>query len=152
MKQDTKLSKNFTLEEFLISQTATRLGIDNTPNAVVRSNLNALVNSLLQPLRDKLGKPIVVSSGYRSSALNAAIHGSKSSQHCFGEAVDFTVIGMPVLDVCKFILDSGLEFDQLIYEGNWVHLSYSKTKNRRNVLEAVFSSKGVSYKQGLPEN
>ena len=86
-----QLSKNFTLIELITSQEAARRGLDNTPTPQVITNLTNLVKNVLQPLRDLVGKPIVISSGYRSPAVNAAIGGAKNSEHMTGCAADFTI-------------------------------------------------------------
>ena len=84
-----RLSQNFTLEEMTASATAARLGIDNTPSETVKNNLKRLATEIMQRIRDQWGGPIIVSSGYRSKALNAAVGGSKTSQHVLGQACDF---------------------------------------------------------------
>jgi len=131
-----KLGKWFSLEEFTVSQTATRRGIDNTPDNRVVDELRRLVHHILDPLRDITKSPITVSSGYRSPELNKAIGGSSTSQHCFGQAAD---INCPVIGperLFNLIKGSKLPFDQLINEyGSWVHVSYSE-RNRREVLVA----------------
>lgn len=144
-----KLSNNFSLEELTASQTALREGIPNTPDKNDLAALTALVENLLQPLRDKLGKGIRITSGYRSPLLNRTIGSTaKASQHMKGEAADIVVSGMTSYDLTQFIIDSGLEFDQLIYEGTWVHISYSTKHNRKQVLTAIFDN-GVRYINGL---
>lgn len=131
-----KLGKWFSLEEFIVSQTATRRGIDNTPDNRVVDELRRLVHYILDPLRDITKSPITVSSGYRSPELNKAIGGSSTSQHCFGQAAD---INCPVIGperLFNLIKNSKLPFDQLINEyDSWVHVSYSE-RNRREVLVA----------------
>ena len=143
-----KLSKNFRLNEFTASATAIRTGVSNVPDEAALSSIKALAVQLMQPLRDSLGKSIKITSGYRSPALNKAVGSTaKKSQHMRGEACDFTVDGMTPFDVCKFIVDSDLEYDQLIYEGTWVHISYSGN-NKKQVLTAIFGDK-VTYAYGL---
>jgi zinc D-Ala-D-Ala carboxypeptidase len=145
-----QLSPNFSLEEFTSSPTALSRGISNEPTEAVLGCLKQLVEALLQPLREQIGKPFKVTSGYRSPALNTAIGGVKASQHSLGQAADIQVQGMTPLEVCKFVIASGLEFDQLINEITWVHISYSKDKNRKQVLTAVFNEgKPTTYKLGL---
>ena len=117
-----RLSKNFTLDEFLVSQTATRQGIDMTPSEHVIENLQRLVTSCLQPLRNETG-PIFISSGFRPPALNDAIGGSKTSAHMRGDASDLKVINQTPYETCELIVALGLPFDQVIHEfGRWVHL------------------------------
>lgn len=147
-----ELSDNFTLGEFTFSQTAIREGISNNPTAYHLENMEALCKDLLQPVRKLLRRPLIVSSGYRSKALNDKIRGSDKSQHCKGEAVDFSITTKTSTEVCQMIIDSGLEFDQLIDEGRWVHLSYKKSGlNRKEVLTADFSSGKTKYSLGLKE-
>ena len=145
-----KISNNFTLEELTDSPTAVRMNLSCTPSSLARANLYSLVNNVLQPLRDALG-PVIVTSGYRSPELNKIIGGSPNSQHCLGQAADIRVLGKSVIEVCNYIDQSDIIYDQLIYEGTWVHVSYNKLGNRRNKLTAVFSNNKVSYIQGIPK-
>lgn len=134
------LTENFTLEEMYKSTTAIRLGIDNTPSDIVIKNLLQLCKKVLQPLRDHMDESIRVSSGYRSPELNKKIGGSKSSQHCLGQAADISC-GERTAELYHYIKNN-LIFDQLIWEfGNddnpdWVHVSYSTTRNRKECLRA----------------
>ena len=126
-----KLSDNLTLDECLKSNTALRLGIDNSPTEEHKQNLKIVAEKIFQPIREHFGKPIYVSSGYRSEALNDAIGGSLSSQHCHGQALDLDQdnrnTGVTNKDVFDYIM-MNLEFDQLIYEFGdainpaWVHI------------------------------
>lgn len=140
------LSKNFTLVELISSETALRRGIDNNPPTAAINQLKILVENVLQPLRDRYCKPINVTSGYRSPRLNKAIGGSSNSQHCFGQAVDFTVPKEDYKEVFEII--KGMEFDQLIWEfGNdhapqWIHVSFNAQNNRKQVLRAFKNSFG----------
>lgn len=141
-----KLSKNFALSEITHSNTAKRLGIDNEPTETHLQNMQHLVDNLLQPLRDAVG-PIRVSSGYRNPALNRAIGGSRSSQHCKGEALDiqFWQNGKMMNElIYEWILDSGIEFDQMINEFDfaWIHISLKTNDNRKQVLEAFKDDEG----------
>ena len=97
-------------------------------------NMLNLIFYVLQPLRDKLGKPIIITSGYRCPRLNQAVGGVKNSQHLEGKAVDIVVNGMTISALITFIVHSGIEFDQLINEKNWVHISFNKNHNRHQVL------------------
>jgi hypothetical protein len=144
-----KLSKNFALSEITHSNTAKRLGIDNEPTETHLQNMQYLVDNLIQPLRDAVG-PIRVSSGYRNPELNRAIGGSRSSQHCKGEALDlqFWQNGKMMNElIYEWILDSGIEFDQMINEFDfaWIHISLKKEDNRNQVLEA-YKDKGGDTK------
>lgn len=147
------LTKHFELDEFLVSETATRLGIDNTPPPEVITNLMKLAMTL-EVVRETLGKPIIINSGYRSAALNAAVPGSsKTSAHCFGLAADFIApsFGSP-LDVANAIANLGIEYDQLIHEGGrWVHLGLTKPGQtpRHQQLTAKFP--GPVFSNGLVE-
>lgn len=144
-----KLSENFTLAELTKSSTATRLGIDNTPDPQQLENLVELCHKVLQPLRDAIG-PIRISSGLRVPALNKAIGGSSTSQHCAinGAAADIDIEdNKKVFDYIK----NNLQFDQLIWEfGNekqpdWVHVSYHYGHNRGQVLKAIKKDGKTKY-------
>lgn len=136
--------KDFPLDEFLRSDRATRLGIANTPTVAAKANLAALAHNVLQPLRDAMGGPIKVTSGYRSPALNAATPGSsRTSQHSLGEAVDIVSLGGFTNRAMFEYIRKNLPFDQLILEhpdskGNprWVHVSWRSQKRRGQVLVA----------------
>lgn len=119
-----KLSENFSLHEFVRSETAARLGIDNTPPQEVIDNLAMLAQEMLQPLRQSLRASIHITSGYRCPELNGRVNGSTRSQHLHGLAADFVVTGMRPLQVCQAIVDLKLPFDQVIHEfGEWTHVS-----------------------------
>lgn len=150
----TKLSENFTLEELLVSSTAAKYGIDNTPNATIKANLTMLCKKLLQPIRDKYGKSIIVTSGYRCSTLNTKIGGSRTSQHMKGQAADinsgegYKAGGTARYEANKKLFDLIYKmggYDQLINEfpdaqgrPQWVHVSYNPTlrKQRGQALVA----------------
>lgn len=146
-----KLSKNLSLSECTKSNTAKRLGINNDPDEQVINNLRNIAENIFQPLRDHFNHPIYVSSGYRSPKLNAAIGGSRTSQHMAGKALDLDADifkGLSNADIFNYIKDN-LEFDQLIWEygtddnPDWVHVSYSAhDPNRGRVLKAVRLSDG----------
>lgn len=144
------LSENFSLEEMTTSQTALRRGLNNTPSDSVRAVLKRTADQMEQ-VRSLLGVPIHVSSAYRSGSVNRAIGGSTTSQHCKGEAVDFTApsFGSP-REVARAIAASGIEFDQLIFEGTWVHISFADRRPmRKQKLTATFSGKGTTYSVGI---
>tara|TARA_R110002153_G_scaffold5642_7_gene26210 strand:+ start:514 stop:984 length:471 start_codon:yes stop_codon:yes gene_type:complete len=155
-----KISKNLNLAEVTRSETAKRRKIDNAPTDEHIENLKILAANIFQPMRDHFGKPIYISSGYRSEALNKAIKGSKTSQHCKGEAIDIdndnANNGVTNRDIFEFIRDN-LKFDQLINEfpvkGNpsWVHVSYSKTQQRNQVLKAYKDSRNITRYKKLNE-
>lgn len=145
------LTAHFTLKELTDSDDALRHGIDNSaPDDIVDKLYDTAAG--MERVRTVLDVPIHVSSGYRCPKLNAAIRGSKTSQHMKGEAVDFKApdFGSP-LDICHAILAAGsfVDFDQLICEGGrWVHVSFSE-KPRGDVLTAHFSNGNVTYTRGL---
>lgn len=117
-----QLSKNFTLDEFLVSQTAERHGIDMTPSDFVLHNIQELVTTCLQPLRDETG-PMFISSGFRPLELNGRIGGSKTSAHIIGNAADLKVSGQTPYETAMLIQELKLPYDQVIMEfGRWVHL------------------------------
>ena len=149
------LSKNFTLTEYTKSQTALRLGIDNTPNEDHLASAKLLFERVVQPVRDHFG-PTVINSGYRGPELNAAIGGAATSQHCRGEAVDIECPGIANHEVAEWI-QNNLDFDQLILEfytlgipdSGWVHVSYIPEGNRKQSLTAVKQDGKTVYLQGL---
>lgn len=147
----TRLSRHFSLEEMIVSDTAARKGIDMTPPPVVRVSLRALCSSILDPLREEVGQPIIVTSGYRPVKLNTLIGGSNTSQHCLGEAADIHVRGWKPLDLAKLIVSMELPYDQLIMEfGQWVHVSHKAFHpQRKEQLTARRNSSGVHYLPGL---
>lgn len=128
--------KYFTIKELCKSDTASSKGIDNSPNSEIVNNLTQLVDNILDPLREKYGKPIRVNGGYRCPELNKAVGGAKTSQHMQGLAADITA-GSPSENkiLFKLIQDMNLPFDQLIDEKkfSWIHVSYSK-KPRKQIL------------------
>jgi len=153
-----KLSKNFSLKEFARSMTATRLGIDNTPEGEHLTAAKELFTNVIQPVRDKFGITRIT-SGYRSPALNEAIGGSTKSQHCKGQAVDFECDRADNLVVAQWIRDN-LKFDQLISEfyeagdptSGWIHVTWvSAEHNRNRCLTAKRVDGKVQYSVGLPE-
>ena len=131
--------KYFTMTELTSSATAKRKGIDNTPDVVAKRNLTALVANVLDPLRELYGKPIVITSGYRSPKLNKAVGGASRSQHCLGMAADIRCVSDSRAEnrrLFELIQKSGLPYDQLIDEYNydWVHVSFNEGRNRRQIL------------------
>lgn len=142
-----QLTKNFSLIELTSSETAVRKGIDNTPTQLVVTNLKELCENVMQPLRDWYGKPINITSGYRSPKLNKAIGGSSTSDHCYGCAIDFTLPKEDYKDVHKWIL-ANCNYDQMILEmctngyPNWIHVSFRLGNNRKQVLIATKNTFG----------
>ena len=150
-----KLSENFSLQEYTKSQTATRQGLDNTPNEGHMTSAKSLFENVVQKVRDNFGVT-VINSGYRGPALNTAVGGSSNSQHCKGEAVDIECPGTGNYDVAKWIEDN-LDFDQLILEfytpgipdSGWVHVSYKSEGNRKQSLTAMKEDGKTVYKPEL---
>ncbi len=156
MKDNTVLTPHFKLREFTESATALKQGIDNRPTPEVVENLQRLCTHTLEPLREKLGLPIIITSGYRTKELNDIIvHASRKSQHMSGQAADFYVAQGPVqgsrvqgsrellIQAFRLIIeDESIDFDQLILYPNFIHVSYvSKEKNRHQLTRA--SSNGA---------
>ena len=129
--------KYFTIQELSHSDTAVARGIDNCPTAEAIHNLTKLVENVLDPLREKYGKPIRVSSGYRSAILNRSVNGATSSQHRLGEAADITVGSKEENRKLFEIIRLELPFDQLRDERDfsWVHVSFREGRNRKQVLK-----------------
>jgi len=151
-----KLSENFTMAEFIKSDTANRLGIDNTPEGEHLENAKALFENVVQKVRDHFG-PTVINSGYRCPELNEAVRGSKTSQHCHGEAADIEVPGVANGDLAQWIVDN-LDFDQVILEfytpgqpsSGWVHVTYKKDgSNRNKALTAAKIDGKTVYSNGI---
>jgi len=151
-----KLSKNFTVAEYIKSQTATRHEIDNSLSEEHLENAKKLFANVVQPIREKFGVTIIT-SGYRSPELNAKIGGSSKSQHCKGQAVDLECLKESNADVAMWI-ENNLDFDQLILEfytpsepsSGWIHVSYNEDgKNRKSVLTASKINGKTVYTNGL---
>lgn len=151
-----KLSPNFSLEELTVSDYAARNGLDNTPQNDHLMNLRRLA-AFLEGLRSYLGKPITVNSAYRSPEVNAAIKGSKTSQHCHGTAADIRVAGMVPDQVVKRIMASTLPYDQVIREfsdpvrgGGWTHVSIPNTRDAKpRKMALIIDKQGTRpYKSG----
>lgn len=138
-----QLSKNLSLAEVVRSESAKRRGINNMPTAEHLENLKELALNVFQPIRDHFKVPIHISSGYRSRILNNAVNGAAKSQHCLGQAIDIDVDGTSITNKQVFdYIKQNLDFDQLIWEfGNdlnpdWVHVSFNKGANKKQVLRA----------------
>lgn len=128
------LSENFTYEEFEKSETAEKLRIDNTiKHDMIRNNIKELVYHVLQPLRDKIGKPIIINSGYRCLKLNTAIGGVPSSQHVMGQAADIEVEGKKPIEVAEMIVEMELPYDQIGIYDTFVHVSAS-SRQRNHIF------------------
>ena len=156
-EEDIRVAQNFTLPELVKSSTAERLGISNMPDSgQILVNLVNVANNILQPVRDEVG-PVRVNSGYRGIELNKAVGGSKTSQHCFGEAADFESSRIGNYKLACWIKDN-LEFDQLILEfytqgkpsSGWVHCSYKTNGQNRGKINTALRIEGKTvYKDGL---
>jgi zinc D-Ala-D-Ala carboxypeptidase len=150
-----KISEHLSLAEVTRSETAKRKGVSNMPTEAHLANFKLLAEKVFEPIRNHFGSPINISSGYRSEALNKAVGGSSSSQHCTGEAIDIDMDGSANGVTNKMVFDyikDNLEFDQLIWEfgtssnPDWVHVSYESTgKQRKQMLKAVKSGGKTSY-------
>lgn len=141
-----KLSANFSLDELIFSDYATRNNIKNIPSPQVIENLKKL-SETLELVRSFLGNlPITINSGYRNTELNRALKGAATSAHLSGFAADFTCrkYGTP-LQIVKALKSSGIKYDQLIEEGTWVHISIDP-RMRQQTLSAVFGNK-TTYKE-----
>lgn len=126
--------KYFTIKELCHSLTAIQKGIDNTPNSEIVNNLKQLILYILDPLRERYGKPINVNSGYRCKKLNDVVKGSKTSQHIKGLAADITAGSKKENKILfDLIIEMNLPFDQVIDEKNfsWVHVSFSKNPRKQ---------------------
>jgi zinc D-Ala-D-Ala carboxypeptidase len=148
-----QLSKHFKLEEFEKSSTAIRLNIKNKAGSGEIKNLTDLCYEVLEPVRAKFDKPIIITSGYRSPELCEAIGSKATSQHTKGQAVDFEIAGVNNLAIGLW-LTNNVNFDQYIqeyYDGTpssgWCHVSYVEGSNRKQVL----TFDGKSYTNGLPD-
>lgn len=150
-----KLSEHLDLAEVTRSDSAKRNGINNEPTPEHLENFKKLAQNIFEPIRKHFGVPIHISSGYRSKALNTAIGGSLTSQHCKGEAIDIDMDGSANGVTNKMVFDyikANLNFDQLIWEfgtkdaPDWVHVSFSSTgKQRKQALRGVKTSGKTSY-------
>lgn len=127
---------NFSLSELIYSETAVKYNINNMPDIASLDCMLDLIFYCLQPLRDKLKKPMIITSGFRNQKVNNLIRGVPTSQHTKGQAVDFHVAGMSIAQLIEFIKKSGVEYDQLINEyDKWVHVSFVKNHNRKQILK-----------------
>ena len=150
------LTTNFSLHELTKSETALRLDLDNTPDEQATENLRLLCEKVLQPVRDHFGKGVKVNSAYRSPESNAAVGGSKTSDHCKGMAADIEIPGVANADLAQWIMDN-LDYTQLILEfytvgipdSGWVHVSYDPDNLKKQELTATKVAGKTTYLQGL---
>ena len=151
-----KLSANFSLAEMTKSDTALRLDMDNTPGDEEIANMTALCENVLQKVRDHFAKGVKVNSGFRHPNVNAAVGGSKTSDHCKGQAADIEIPGVANADLAQWIVDN-CDFRQVILEfytpgipdSGWVHVSYVPGDNKKQVLTAMKENGKTVYKPGL---
>jgi zinc D-Ala-D-Ala carboxypeptidase len=150
------LSANFSLHELTKSETALRMGFDNTPDDEATENLRLLCEKVLQPVRDHFGKGVKVNSAYRSPESNAAVGGSKTSDHCKGMAADIEIPGVANAELAQWIMDN-LEYTQLILEfytpgipdSGWVHVSFDQSNLKNQELTATKVAGKTTYLPGL---
>jgi zinc D-Ala-D-Ala carboxypeptidase len=150
------LTKNFTLAEMTKSETALRHDMDNTPGEQEIAALKLLAEKVLQPVRDHFGRGVKVNSGFRHPEVNAKVGGSKTSDHCRGQAADIEIPGVANADLAQWIADN-LEFRQLILEfytpgipdSGWVHVSYVAEDNKKQVMTATKQNGKTVYLPGL---
>ena len=148
------ISKHISYREGVYSRTATRLGIDNTPNDEQLENMELVAEEVFEPLRAWVGGPIKINSFFRSPKLNTAIGGSSKSQHCKGQAIDIDdTFGRATNAEMYHFIKKHLDFDQMIWEfgdednPDWVHVSYvSSDKNRNRCLQAYKENGKTKYK------
>jgi len=139
-----RLSKHFSLYEFAHSSIATRYNIDNTPPKEFIKNGKALCTNILEPTRTHFSNNrITITSGFRCLALNRLLKSKDTSQHTKLEAADFVIKNYSVYEVAKWIAESDLPFDQVIYEfNNWIHVSYTKDRKPRRQALTIYHKDG----------
>lgn len=149
---DEIIGSFFRVSEFIRSATATRRGLSNVPNAAAMTNLRHVLAPGMERVRNLLGVPVQITSGYRAPEVNAAVGGSSASQHVLGLAADFIApdFGTP-RSIARYLMTHAPEvrFDQLIFEGTWVHISFVTDKPRGEVLTAHFGAGPVTYSRGV---
>jgi hypothetical protein len=151
-----QLSPNFSLKELTTSEVATRNNLNNTPDDKTIANLKTLVETILQPLREHYGKSVRVSSGYRSPEVNSFVGGSKTSDHCKGQAADIEISGVANGDLAKYIAEN-FKFTQVILEfytqgipdSGWVHVSYDADNLKCETLTATKINNKTVYLKGF---
>jgi zinc D-Ala-D-Ala carboxypeptidase len=150
------LTANFSLAEMVKSDTALRHDMDNTPGEAEIANLKTLCEKVLQPVRDHFQRGVKVNSGFRHPEVNAKVGGSKTSDHCKGQAADIEIPGIANADLAKWIMDN-LEYTQLILEfytpgvpdSGWVHVSYDPANLKKQNLTATKKDGKTMYLPGL---
>jgi len=150
------LTANFSLAEMVKSDTALRHDMDNTPGETEIANLKTLCEKVLQPVRDKFQTGVKVNSGFRHPEVNAKVGGSKTSDHCKGQAADIEIPGIANADLAVWIMDN-LTYTQLILEfytpgvpdSGWVHVSYDPANLKKENLTATKQNGKTVYLKGL---
>ena len=151
-----KLTENFTLSEMVKSETALRHSLDNTPGDAEIANLKRLAENVLQPIRNHYRAGVKVNSGYRHPNVNAAVGGSRTSDHTRGQAADIEIPGVANADLATWI-SKNLKFTQLILEfytpgipdSGWVHVSYNPADLKCQVMTAMKENGKTVYKPGI---
>lgn len=151
-----KLTENFSLAEMIKSETAIRNNLENTPGEIEIANLKLLCEKVLQPVRNDFKRGVKVNSGFRAPHVNAAVGGSKTSDHCKGQAADIEIPGVANAILAEWIKKK-YDFTQLILEfytpgvpdSGWVHVSYDATNLKKQVLTAMKENGKTVYKPGL---
>ena len=151
-----QLTNNFSLAEMVKSETALRHDMDNTPGEAEIENLKRLCEQVLQPVRDHFAKGVKVNSGFRAPEVNAKVGGSRTSDHCKGQAADIEIPGVANADLAQWITEN-LDFTQVILEfytqgipdSGWVHVSYDPANLKKQVLTAVKQDGKTVYLPGL---
>lgn len=151
-----QLSANFSLHEMSKSETALRMGFDNTPTKEAEAHLKLLCDNILQPVRNHYGKGVKINSAYRSPESNAAVGGSKTSDHCKGMAADIEIPGVANAELAEYIKNN-YKFTQLILEfytpgipdSGWVHVSYDPDNLKKQCLTATKQNGKTVYLPGL---
>ena len=152
----TQLTNNFSLHELTKSETALRLDMPNEPGPTEIANLTLLAEKVLQPVRDHYGKGVKVNSGFRHPDVNAKVGGSKTSDHCLGQAADIEIPGVPNHELAEWI-KANLAYTQLILEfytrgipdSGWVHVSYVPSNLKKQDMTAVKEGGKTVYLPGL---
>ena len=130
------MNLNFKISELIHSDIAIQNNINNMPDINALDNLLELVFHCLQPIRDLIKKPMIITSGFRNQQVNFLAGGALNSQHKEGKAADFIIKGMTPKEIVEIIKNSNIEYDQLICEyDKWVHVSFCKGKNRKQILK-----------------
>jgi uncharacterized protein YcbK (DUF882 family) len=151
-----QLTNNFSLAEMVKSDTALRHDMDNTPGEAEIENLKRLCEKVLQPVREHFKTGVKVNSGFRHPDVNAKVGGSKTSDHCKGQAADIEIPGIPNADLAKWITEN-LDFTQVILEfytqgvpdSGWVHVSYDPQNLKKQSLTAIKKDGKTVYLPGL---